>query len=366
MLAPRTDFIGIEDVVHLAAGGETPLLRQHLATVERFARHKGGGMAGREAFFAVRAALQQRIAGWLGLTPGDIACVGSASEGIARVIAAYDWRPGDSVVVAASEFPSGVFGLARLRALGVDCRIIAPRGCRVETADLLAACDGSTRLVYASHVSYLTGQRLDLAALIAGVHAAGAAILLDVTHSLGVVPVPAGDADFVVASGYKWLLGTHMGVFGWNRRRQPDFAPFQVGWRSGHATGDAAIYRLWDDATRAEAGNPNHLDVYLLEGATAYLAAIGIERIAAYVAGQATRLRAGLVAAGLPVITPEPSAERAGNVCFAHADGEAVARRAAAAGVLLWGGDGRVRLSVHCYVTPDDIDRALAVLPAVV
>ena len=127
MLAPRTDFIGIEDVVHLAAGGETPLLRQHLVTVERFARHKGGGMAGREAFFAVRAALQQRIAGWLGLTPGDIACVGSASEGIARVTDAVR----ETVVI---EHPSGVMEAVITTARAADGSMTIEGGGTLRTA----------------------------------------------------------------------------------------------------------------------------------------------------------------------------------------------------------------------------------------
>jgi selenocysteine lyase/cysteine desulfurase len=301
----------------------------------------------------------------LGLDAGDIALVGSASEGIGRVVSSFDWRPGDSVVVGATEFPSGVFGLARLRALGVDVRVVPARDWYLHVDDLIAACDARTRLVYASHVSYLTGQRLDLERLSAGVRATGAALLLDATHSLGVMPAPGHLADFVVSSCYKWLLATHMGIFAWNRRTQPDFAPLGVGWRSADAGQQPGTYTLHADAMRAEVGNPNYLDVYILESALAYLAAIGGERIAAYVLEQSGLLRDALVRLGLPMITPAAAAERAGNICFPHADSAAVVARAAEQGVLFWGGDGRVRLSVHCYTAPDDIARALAVLPGV-
>ena len=64
------------------------------------------------------------------------------------------------------------------------------------------------------------------------------------------------------------------------------------------------------------------------------------------------------------MITPEPSAERAGNIAFAHADDAALVRRAAAAGIHLWDGNGRVRCSVHLFNDQGDVDRLLAWLEA--
>lgn len=363
VLAPKSDFIGLEGVAHFAAGGETPVLRRHLEAAARFAQDKGGGMAGRERFWDVRARAAERLAAMLGMHPGDIAMVGSASEGIGQVVSSFEWKPGDSVVVGATEFPSGVFGLARLRALGVEVRVVPARDWYLRVEDLAAACDASTRLVYASHVSYLTGQRLDVARLSEGVRAAGAALLLDATHSLGVVPVPGHLADFVVCSGYKWLLATHMGVLAWNRARRSEFTPLGVGWRSGTAGAEPGTYTLHSDAARAEAGNPNHLDVYILDSALDYLHGLGLDRVAAHALTLGGKLREGLGRRGLPLITPEAEDERAGNICLAHPDSEAVVARAAERNILLWGGDGRLRLSVHCYVTTEDVERILAVLP---
>jgi selenocysteine lyase/cysteine desulfurase len=364
MLAPKTDFIGLEGVAHLAAGGETPMLRRHLAAVARFAEDKGSGMAGRERFWGVRSRACAMLAGMLGLDPGDIALLGSASEGIGQVISSFRWHPGDNVVVGATEFPSGIFGLARLQSLGVELRIVEARGWHLREDDLCSACDQRTKLVYASHVSYLTGQRLDLDRLSAGVRSTGAALLLDATHSLGIVPVAGHLADFVVASGYKWLLATHMGVLAWNRRSRPVFTPLGVGWRSANAGEVPGTYALHDDAARVEAGNPNHLDVYILESALGYLHELRLERVAAHALHWGGVLREGLVQLGLPVITPESAAERAGNICLAHPSGEVVAAQAAEHKLLIWGGEGRVRLSVHCYVTSEDIARALELLPA--
>jgi hypothetical protein len=36
MLIPKTEFIGLEEITHLCAGGESPTLKSHRAAVERF------------------------------------------------------------------------------------------------------------------------------------------------------------------------------------------------------------------------------------------------------------------------------------------------------------------------------------------
>ncbi len=49
MLAPKTDFIGLEGITHLATGGEPPLLKSHREAFEEFARDKARGFEGYRA-----------------------------------------------------------------------------------------------------------------------------------------------------------------------------------------------------------------------------------------------------------------------------------------------------------------------------
>jgi cysteine desulfurase / selenocysteine lyase len=366
MQIAKSDFIGLEGVIHLVAGGETPMLKRHAEAFAQFAADKACGIAGRERFEATRERVRVRLADMLGMQPGDLALLGNSSEAIAQVISSINWKPGDSVVAGEHEFPSGPYALARLRALGVELRLVPTRNQYLEIDDLIAACDASTKLVYASHVSYLTGQRLDVPRLAAGVHQQGAALLLDATHALGVVPVPGEACDFVVCSGYKWLLASHIGILAWNRRRQPEFTPIGVGWRSGTQSDNPEdVYSLHTDATRAELGNPNHLDVYILESALEYLHGVGSEQITTHVLDLGGELRAALVALDLPVTTPEAAAERAGNICFLHPHAEQFSELGPKYGMQLWGGDGRVRLSVHLYVSHEDVLRLIALLPEI-
>lgn len=368
MLVPKTDFVGLDQYIHLAAGGETPWLKQHDEALERFRRDKSSGMVGRAQFELVHTRVRERLATMLGLESDDIALVGNASTGIGQVVSSFDWRAGDNVVVADLEFPSGSFALARLQQLGVELRVVKTEHAYLAIDDMIAACDERTRLVVASYVSYFSGQRIDVERLAEGVHRHGAALLLDATHGLGVVPVPAQYCDFVVSSCYKWLLGTAMGILAWNRRLWPEFEPLGVGWRSttnALMLDQAERYQLRPNAIRAEAGNPNHLDVYILDSALAYLTQVGIDTISAYVLELSGKLRAGMQKLDLDLITPEPPNERAGNICFLHPDSEALALRAAEKNVLIWGSDGRVRSSVHLYATVEDIERYLELLPQI-
>jgi hypothetical protein len=52
MLYPKADFVGLGNTIHLAAGGETPMLASHRDAIEEFMTDKAAGMPGRERFFA--------------------------------------------------------------------------------------------------------------------------------------------------------------------------------------------------------------------------------------------------------------------------------------------------------------------------
>ncbi|HUF86121.1 MAG TPA: aminotransferase class V-fold PLP-dependent enzyme [Thermohalobaculum sp.] len=362
--APPGDFIGLAGKVHLATGGEPPLLEAHRAAFEAFARDKSDGFDGYWRHWQVAGEVRARLARWLGLEPGDVALLGNASEGIMRVVAGLDWQPGDNAVVAALDYASGRFALASLKRRGVALRLVPADGWRLDEARLVAACDGRTRLVYVSQVNALTGQHLDIPAISRGLEGGPAALLVDASHALGAVPVAGGQADFTVSCCYKFALGIHEGVLGWNRRRRPDFVPAGAGWCSGAAGTDPGDFVPEADARQAEYGNAGHLGAYLLRESLDYLEGYGIEAIAAHLRGLSGRLVEGMSGLGLDVMTPAEPARRAGNAAFAHPAAEAVRRRAAREGILVWADNGRLRASAHLFTRPGDVELLIERLPA--
>jgi cysteine desulfurase / selenocysteine lyase len=106
--------------------------------------------------------------------------------------------------------------------------------------------------------------------------------------------------------------------------------------------------------------------VYLLEEALRALDGLDPARVEAHVLALGGKLRAGLQKLGLPVLTPEAPEDRAGNIVFASDRAAEVEAALRAAGVLVWAGDGRVRLSVHAYNDEADVERALGALATLV
>ena len=187
-LIPKTEFIGIDHVAHLATGGEAPVLRANLAAATQFLLDKGDGMPGRERFFATADRTRAALAARLGGRPEDIAFLGSASEGFHVASEGIDWRSGDNVVVGQSEFPSVLLAWQRLRPRGVEVRAVG-REPVVTHEEIAAAVDRRTRAIAVSHVAYLTGARHDLGRLRALADRVGARLVVDASHALGVVPV---------------------------------------------------------------------------------------------------------------------------------------------------------------------------------
>jgi len=361
--APKSDFIGLDAKVHLATGGEPPLLVRHREGFERFARDKSGGFDGYWTHWVVDDEVRAAVARLARAEPGDVALIGNASDGIAKVGSGIDWQAGDTVVAPELDYASGRYALASLRARGVALRLVPARGWVLDEADLLAACDARTRLVYVSQVNALTGQHVDLEKIAAGLAGSSTMLLVDASHAFGAVPLRADLADFTASACYKFALGVHDGILIWNRRRQPDFAPASAGWASATAGTTAADYVLKPDARRFEYGNAGHLGTYLLLESLAYLESFGIEAIAAHNRALAERLIAGLADLGLEVMTPAGPERHAGNVCFRCADPEDVMRRAAEEAILVWADNGRVRVSAHLFTSEADVGTFLERLP---
>lgn len=356
----KDDFVGISNVAHLAAGGETPQLKSHMAAMAQFATDKSLGMPGRERFFAVRQRVASKLAQMMNVPAGDIAFVGSSSAGMVQIASAFDWRPGDEVVVVDDEYPSGRYLFRWLERFGVITRQPAYHpDPDVEIAHIEAELSDRTCLVYVSHVSTRTGRKIDIARITEAAHRVGARVLVDATHSLGITPVDAADVDFLVCSCYKWLLGSHMGIVVWNRQRFADLHPL-VGWRSALPGHSSREYILHDDAARLEVGNPNFVDLYILENALNYHMRVDIEKLAAYAVVQGTRLIEYIDAPMTQLLTPVQAHQRAGNICYATEHAKVIVSEAAAQGVIIWGDHDlrRIRLSIHGYVTPADVEYA--------
>jgi selenocysteine lyase/cysteine desulfurase len=367
-LLPPTEFVGLDGITHLCTGGEAPWLKAQEEVYAEFARLKSAGYAGRREIYARGERCRRRMGQLWGVPPERIALMPSAAEGMNWLSRGLDWRAGENIVTTILEFPSVAYAWRLLRQKGVEVRMVPHRDWVVSETDLLGAVDGRTRVMAVSHVSFYTGQCLDIVRLADGVRSKGTLLAVDATHSSGVLCVPSGLTDLTVSSSYKWMLATH-GVapcylseraegqtettcFGWHNL---DIWPKQGAERSP----DVDVKPMPE---RLEPGNPGMVAVMFLDRALEILLGIGVDRIEHHARELSELVSDGLERLGYTVISPTFRAGRSGNTCFLVEDAKGMEDHMADRGVLCWGEYGRVRVSTHLYNGSADVEQFLRVL----
>jgi selenocysteine lyase/cysteine desulfurase len=215
-----------------------------------------------------------------------------------------------------------------------------------------------------SQVSYKTGTQLPyLSALADEAHRAGALFCVDATQALGRVPVSVEGVDYLVASSYKWLLGTHgLGVVYVAPELREQLRPGTAGWYSVESVFHEQRFESFTPRRCAgglQAGMPNFPGLFALKAGIDYLLSVGVERLDCELRPLVRTLRAGLAADGLDLLTPAAPEYASGIVSFACDDPEEKAAWLAERDVVVWGGDGRIRISLHVYNDREDVERCL-------
>lgn len=359
-LFPPGDFRLAAGITHVCAGGETAALHRHDEALLRYVADKSSGLAGRTAQEAQIEAARAGMARLWGVDQGDIGFVSNVAEGVSIVAESLDWHEGDAIAIDADEYPS-VVGPMALRRQPV--RLDQARG---DAPDRLAKAVGpNTRIIAASYVSYLTGERTDLKALREKADQVGALLLVDFTQASGYLPIDASVADFAFSACYKWMLGiTGVAVAYWNRARQPAWTPASAGWHSFSpgSRGYDTVPALKPDAMRFTRGNPAHCPIYVLNSALSYLAGYEAQVIQQHVQALTVALLAELGARQYALTTPHDPARHGASVCFTSPDAAAIVRTLADKGVYAWNGQGRVRISFHGYNSMADVEQVVQAL----
>ncbi|MEU1225999.1 aminotransferase class V-fold PLP-dependent enzyme [Streptomyces sp. NPDC005828] len=215
-----------------------------------------------------------------------------------------------------------------------------------------------TALVAFSAVQSADGRTADFAAVREAAAAHGARTLLDATQSAGWLPLRAGDWDYTVAGGYKYLLCPRGASFlTVTEEAQDSLLAIHAGWVTGEelwVNSYGPVRELARTARRFDEPAA-FLSYHGAARSLALLEEIGIERIEAHDKGLAARFRSGLLDLGhAPVMGDSTVVAVPGLGDRADALHEA--------GVLLSARAGNLRASFHLYNTSADVDRALEVL----
>lgn len=123
---------------------------------------------------------------------------------------AFDWKPGDNVVITDLNYPSIVYILMDIkRRYGVELRVVKNVAGEILLSDMEKAIDGHTRLVCVDRTAAFGGFTYDMKALCKIAHAKGALVFDDAIQALGAIKIDVrdDDVDFLVSGAYKWQCG---------------------------------------------------------------------------------------------------------------------------------------------------------------
>ena len=382
----RADTPGCENVVHLSnAGSSLPTFGTLEAQIGYLRLEASIG--GYEAMDAASGDLDNfysAAGSLLNCSPHEISFVSGASEAWWRAFLAVDLKPGDRVLVGASEFQSAAFGLMQARQRGIQVDMIPnDQTGHVDVSALEALLDSSVKLVGLTQIAMSNGLVNPAAEIGEIVAQSDALYLLDACQAVGQMPVDveALKCDFLTATGRKWLRGPRgTGILYVKDSIVGDLAdPVFVDGRS--ALWDSTnTYRHLSGSARFELGEANHSGKVGFGVAIDYALDLGLGVIEHRVRSLAEQLRFELRA--LPGVTvTDIGPDLCGIVTFT-ADAMPAAEISAAlrrrgintaspgASNSRWmfeamGVESVVRASPHYYNTEEEVDHMVGELTTI-
>ncbi len=369
------------DALYLDTAAQGP--RLHAVLTAGHAALEAGTQPWRLSFEAWEAriqALRTLTADTLFEGDGDgVAMVPSVAQAMATAARNLPLQAGDAVLVLDAQFPSNLLAWQQ-RCDETSARIVAVSRQAGEqwTAAVLAALQSTprVRVVSLPQAHWHDGALLDFDRIAPAVRAAGAALVLDLSQSLGVLPLELQrwQPDFVAAVGHKWLLGPTGLAWLWaGPRWRSEGVPIEQHWQARDA-GDAWAfpsaaappYRA--GARRFDAGGVTDLSrLAMSSAAMRQVQAWGVEAIRQRLGQLTCALDEALDAHGLsawktPGHAPHLTALRAPDPTLLDVAWAALQRES----IICTRRAGLLRVAPHLHASEHDMQRVAQVVAAAV
>lgn len=372
----RREFPVVEDSLFLAHAGVTILPRRVAAAMQDHAEQSCCRM--QEYPEAWRAVLETRVvaAQLIGAKANEIALIGPTSVGLNLVAHGLAWQPGDEVVCYLDDYPANVYPWMDLQRQGVRVKLLKPeRPGEITPALVEAALSPRTRLVALASCHYLSGFRLDVAAVGALLRARGILFCLDAIQTVGAFPTTVEHVDFLAADSHKWMLGPmSAGIFYVKEALQEQLRPSLLGsWnvRSPQFIAQEGI-EFEVGGRRYEPGALNVNGILGMKAGIDLILEVGVEQIAAQLLRLKTRLIEGLTPLGFRHLGPASGGNASGITSFWREPGtgqpleavfEALAQQRIHPSLRHdRSGQPLLRFSPHFYNTEAEMDRLVRVI----
>jgi L-cysteine/cystine lyase len=333
------------------------------------------GASGYESMRTIYDGARQGAARVLNADVEEIALTDNTGEALNIISFGIDWHEGDEVITTNHEHISLLAPLYQVRdRYGVSIRVadIGEKGERPVLKQVADLVTPRTRLISLSHISWMTGARLNISEVGYMGREWGIPVLIDGAQSAGAIPLDmhALNIDFYAIPMQKWLCGPDGTGALYARRGALSYvkSTYVGPWSMKHEAGKDWGWELLDTAQRFETGGGRQTAA--LAGQVAALnwleSVVGhqwmYERIAAL---SAYAFHALSEIPGLSILTPHPG--ESGLVAFRLAekdDAEVVKVLAEKHNILIRNipSTHTLRISTGFYNTEEEIDTLVRVL----
>jgi selenocysteine lyase/cysteine desulfurase len=306
--------------------------------------------------------------------PEDVALISSVGYGVSTAAKLFAVPTGSRVLVLQDDHSSAVLEwITRAGAGGFTVETVRRPDDGDWTAAVLNSIErpGAAPVAIASisSVHWSDGGVVDLGRVAPALRARGAALLVDATHSAGVLDLDVQklDPDFLVFPTYKWLIGPYARAFLYVAKRRQDGIPLEqtsYGRRAVRAEQDVYFTdtSYVGDARRFDMGERDHF-------ISMEMAAIGMELMAQWgrpaiverLAMLTARLAEGLRGSGVDISDTRVRAPHILSLAFPQGMPHRLVAQLAANNVFVAPRLGRLRISPHVYNDEADVDRFIEV-----
>ncbi|MHA2332279.1 MAG: aminotransferase class V-fold PLP-dependent enzyme [Candidatus Hodarchaeales archaeon] len=172
----------------------------------------------------------------LGCAMEDIVVFNSVSEALNVVAWSLELKEG-KIISTNIEFPSVAYPSLRIaeKEERINTVLVDAVDWYVPIENIIKEIDETTRVVFISHVEYLTGQMYDLEEITRRAHEVGALVVVDGIQAAGYTPVDVNklQVDVYITGSYKWLCAPFGTAIAYISKDLCDsLTPVFVGWRS--------------------------------------------------------------------------------------------------------------------------------------
>ncbi|MDP4573575.1 aminotransferase class V-fold PLP-dependent enzyme [Qipengyuania sp. G39] len=373
MIASQRHRFSIPDEVHyLNCAYMAPLSHEVSEAMVAAARLKEQPWNFRPAdFFSVAEDFRSAAAGLAGVPLDSIAIVPSVSYGLAVAAKNLSIAKGQQIVTLADQFPSNVYAWQDLASRTGAEVIAVQRASQSCWSDAVLDVIGpDTAIVTVPNCHWADGRVVDLVAVGEKCREHGAALVLDLTQSLGAMPLDFAKVqpDFAVAACYKWLMGPYGIGMLYVAPKYHGGQPIEHNWINRGGSEDFS--RLLDyrcdfqpGARRFDMGEKSNPP--LLRGARTgidFLMESGVDRIAEALAERTSAIAEDAAKLGLTSATIGTRAAHFLSLELPHGVPGGLTERLAENNVHVSLRGASLRVTPHLYNTQADHDALLATL----